>query len=81
MNKYQMAQEILSLASGTVARLCGSPDYDDIDAYVQAWIEWAGEQRCKTRWPTWQECHEQFVLHLEEVCGGADSALWITEAA
>lgn len=66
MNKYQMAQHILSLASGTVAQLCGSGKYEEIDFYTAQWLEWVAEQHCKLKWSSWMDCHQSYVDHLTD---------------
>ncbi len=44
---------VLSLSSGTLARLFGTADYESIDKQLGAWVMWLshGEQW----YPTWQE--------------------------
>lgn len=59
-----MAREIAGLASGTIARLCGSPSYEDVDSYTAGWMEWVRAQPCNKRWRSWMECHDQYVSHL-----------------
>jgi hypothetical protein len=63
-NRHEMTREIAQLASGTVANLCGSCDYEDIDAYTGAWIEWLMGATKMTFFPTWQDCHEQYASYL-----------------
>lgn len=63
-NRDQMIREIGTLASGTIASLCGSPNYEDIEAFTQEWVEWILSQDEQAHWCSWQCCHAQFSLAL-----------------
>jgi hypothetical protein len=63
-NCVTMTKEIRSLASGTVARLCGSAKYEVIDAHTAEWVQWVLTQDFRRQWSNWQECHEDYLAHL-----------------
>ena len=65
-----MVSEIRSLASGTIARLCGSPQYDDIDRYTAEWVQWVLSHDLSKRWRSWQTCHQSYekCLARQSIC-------------
>ncbi|MGE0367279.1 MAG: hypothetical protein AB7Q00_16265 [Phycisphaerales bacterium] len=64
MTRHQMVREINSLASGTIARLCGSPLYEDISTYTNEWVAWVMSQHWGKSWDTWQDCNAEFEKWL-----------------
>jgi hypothetical protein len=62
-----LCSEIEQLSPATLAELCGSDDGEDVDAYSVSWRAWVGELGEGHRWDSWQECHDDFVAHLEGV--------------
>lgn len=55
-----MISEVLTLSSGTEARLYGSNRYDDIDAARAKWLAWLNTQPMEKSWETWVECWEEY---------------------
>jgi pyruvate/2-oxoglutarate dehydrogenase complex dihydrolipoamide acyltransferase (E2) component len=51
-------REIVSLASGTLARLFGVAAYSGIDAATMKWCAWADAQ--SKDWPTWVDCWVEY---------------------
>lgn len=67
-----MLREIGSLSSGTVAKLCGSGHYADIDTYLAEWQQFV----CcfpGRKWETWQQCHDEYVAWLKASAPGVAS--------
>lgn len=66
MKRLAMLKEVLTISSGTLARLMGSPLYSEIDAGLQAWGAWIMSQSEHKVWSCWQDCWDDYDQHGRE---------------
>src|SRR5262249_4013855 len=55
-----MANEIGCLCRDTIAGLCGSRRYSEIECYLANWRDWVLGQPALEEWDNWQQCHAEF---------------------
>ncbi len=61
MGPIQMIRDVLSLSSGTEAKLYGVSSYAEIETARLRWIDWIrGHDDCEPRWDTWVDCWSEY---------------------
>src|SRR5262249_56563257 len=55
-----MANEIAWLGRDTIAGLCGSSRYSEVECYLANWRDWVLGQPALEKWDDWQQCHAEF---------------------
>lgn len=67
INCVRMVKKVRALGFVTQSALAKSSDPKEVDRFMARWCAWLLSHDMSMWWEMWQEAHEDYVDHLEEI--------------